>query len=294
MRLAMAITLTTIALAGCQYPGGIVSQPPSSAEVTASYRTLTELPPPAQELVAGVYEFPDLTGQYKPSETVTTYSRAVTQGAAYVVMKALRDAGRGRWFRVTSRRELDDLLKERQIIREQRAAYSGGAPIQPLPPLVFAGLIIEGGIVGFDSNTITGGAGARYLGIGGSTEYRQDTVTVYMSAVSTQTGEVLKTVTARKTISSYGLQGGVFKFVGHKDLLEIEAGFTVNEPSHLALQQAVEHAVRALIVEGAVDGLWTFRDPAAGEAAVRQYLADKGRQETVSASAAAPPAGTVE
>jgi curli production assembly/transport component CsgG len=289
---AVLLLAAALTAGGCQYPGGMVAQPPSSAEVTASYRALVELPEPAQELVAGVYEFPDLTGQYKPSENVTTYSRAVTQGAAYVVMKALRDAGRGRWFRITSRRELDDLLKERQIIREQRAAYAGGAPIRPLPPLVFAGLLVEGGIVGYDSNTITGGAGARYLGIGGNTEYRQDTVTVYMSAVSTQTGEVLKTVTARKTISSYGLQGGVFKFVGHKDLLEIEAGFTVHEPSHLALQQAVEHAVRALIVEGSLDGLWSFRDRAAGEAAVRQYLTDKGRQETVSASAAAaPPAG---
>lgn len=277
--LAAAASAAAIVLAGCQYPGRVVvAQPPSTAEVTPTFNELRALPEPAQELVVAVYDFPDLTGQYKPSETVTTYSRAVTQGGSLVLTKALRDAGGGRWFRVIQRRELDDLLKERQIIREQRAAFANGQPAQPLPPLVFAGLLIEGGIVGFDSNTITGGAGARFLGIGGDVEYRQDTVTVYANAVSTQTGEVLKTVMARKTIASYAAQGGVFKFVDYKDLLEIEAGFTVNEPGHLALQQAIELLVRALVVEGAAEGLWRFNFPEPGQVAIDRYFAQKRRQ----------------
>jgi curli production assembly/transport component CsgG len=275
--LAAAVLL----LGGCQYPGGLLAQAPSSAEVTSTYQELAALPEPGQELVVAIYDFPDLTGQYKPSETVTTYSRAVSQGAAMVLTKALRDAGRGRWFRVIERRGLDHLLKERQIIRETRAAYAGGQPVPPLPPLVFAGLLIEGGIVGFDSNTITGGAGARYLGIGGDVQYRQDTVTVYANAVSSQSGEVLKSVTARKTIASYALHGGVFRFISYKDLLEIEAGLTVNEPAQLALQQAVEHLVRALVIEGAADGLWRFRDPTAGAAAIAAYEAEKRRQEQI-------------
>lgn len=270
----LAVLALALTLAGCTNPSSTLSLPPSSAEVTPTHGELLDLPDPAQELVAAVYDFPDLTGQYKPSDTVTTYSRAVTQGGAMVLVKALRDAGRGKWFRVIERRDLNNLLKERQIIRETRQIYAGDGPIQPLPPLVFAGLLIEGGIVSYDSNTLTGGAGARYLGIGGSTQYRQDTVTVYVHAVSTQTGEILKTVTSRKTIASYELTGNVFKFIDYKNLLEIEAGFTVNEPGHFALQQAIEHAVRALVLEGARDGLWGFRDQAAGQAAIESYLAE--------------------
>ena len=271
-----AIALMAAILGGCQYPGELIAQPPSSTEVGASYSELLSLPAPEEPLVVAVYDFPDLTGQYKPSDAVTTYSRAVTQGGSMILTKALRDAGQGRWFRLIERKGLDHLAKERQIIREMRAAYSGGQPAQPLPPVLYAGLLIEGGIVGFDANTLTGGAGARYLGIGGSTEYRQDSVTVYANAVSTQTGEVLKTVMARKTILSVQLQGGAFKFIDFNDLLEAEAGFTVNEPGQIAMQQAVEHLVRALVVEGAVDGLWRFKDEAAGDAAIQRYFAEKG------------------
>lgn len=268
--------VTATAVAGCQYPGRWIAPPPSSSELTRSWRELAALPEPSQELVVAVYDFPDLTGQYKFSDSVTTYSRAVSQGAAWVLVKALRDAGDGKWFRVIERRGLDHLIKERQIIREMRAAYSGGQPVQPLPPMLFAGILIEGGIIGYDSNTLTGGLGANYLGIGGSTEYRQDTVSVYANVVSTQTGEVLKTVMARKTIASVRLQGGVFKFIDFKDLLQIEAGFTTNEPMHLALQQAIEHLVRAIAIEGAEDGLWRFKDRLAGEQAIARYQADKG------------------
>src|SRR3546814_18226733 len=96
----------------------------------------------------------------------------------------------------------------------------------------------------------SGGAGAAFLGIGGRTEYRQDTVTVYIRAVSVRTGEVLTTVTASKTIASYALGASAFKFVGFKELLEAEAGFTTNEPDQLALKQAIEQAVYAHVLEG--------------------------------------------
>lgn len=101
-------------------------------------------------------------------------------------------------------------------------------------------------------------------------------MTVYANAVSTQTGEVLKTVMARKTILSVQLRGGAFKFIDFDDLLEVEAGFTVNEPGQIAMQQAIEHLVRALVVEGAVDGLWRFKDEQAGDAAIQRYFAEKG------------------
>jgi curli production assembly/transport component CsgG len=278
-----AIALMASLLGGCAYPGELMSQAPSSTEVGQSYSELRSLPAPDAAMVVAVYDFPDLTGQYKPSEVVASYSRAVTQGGAMILIKALRDAGQGQWFRLIERKGLDHLAKERQIIREMRAAYAGGQPVQQLPPVLYAGMIIEGGIVGFDANTLTGGIGARYLGIGGSSEYRQDSVTVYANIVSTQTGEIMKTVMARKTIFSVQLQSGVFKFLDFNDLLEAEAGFSINEPGQIAMQQAIEQLVRSLIIEGAVEGLWRFQDEAAGNAAIARYMADKGATQLVSA-----------
>jgi curli production assembly/transport component CsgG len=273
--------LTTSACAVTPEPP--LATPPTSAETTSTHRELITLPAPERQAVVAVYNFPDLTGQYKPSMDVQTYSRAVTQGAAWILVKALKDAGGGAWFRVIQRVNLDNLLKERAIIRETRVDYAQqtGTQAAPLPPLLFAGVILEGGIIGFDSNTQTGGIGARYLGIGGDTEYRQDTVTVYLNAVSSQTGEILRSVVSRKTIVSQAVSASVFRFVSFKELLEAEAGYTVNEPGQVALTQAIEHAVRALILEGAEANLWGFKDVAAGGAEIWRYEHEKSRQETV-------------
>src|SRR3546814_122363 len=133
---------------------------------------------------------------FKPTEGVQTLSRAVTQGATSILVKALQEAGNHGWFTVIERERLDNLLRERAVIREMRAAYLGEKTLnrQALPPLLFAGILLEGGIIGYDSNTKSGGLGARFLGIGGSTQYREDTVTVYLRAVSVKTGEVLSTI----------------------------------------------------------------------------------------------------
>ncbi len=258
-------------------PPALPMTKPTSAETTATYKVLKDMPKPRQPVPVAVYSYPDLTGQFKASETVSTSSRAVTQGAVWMLVKSLKDAGDGGWFKVIQRANLDYLLKERQIIRETRGrlAQATGQPQPGLPSLLFAGLILDGGIIGYDSNTVTGGLGARYLGIGGDVQYRQDTVTVYLNAISSQTGEILKSVMTRKTVVSYGVRGSVFKFVALQKLLEGEAGYTVNEPGQIALAQAIEHAVRALIVEGALEGLWQFHDQEAGQLAAELYLADK-------------------
>ena len=251
-----------------------MATPPGPVEITPMHMTLRHLPQPERKVVAAVYRYPDLTGQFKPTETITSYSRAVSQGGAAILIKALTDAGNGSWFTVAEREGLDFLLKERAIIRETRDTFLSpdGRKLPPPPPLIYAGIMLEGGIVGYDSNTLTGGAGARYLGIGASTEYREDTVTVSLRAISTQSGEVLKVVTAKKTILSYGISANVFRFIGFRDLLEIEAGLTENEPGVVALQQAIEQAVFSLIVEGSMANLWRFQDPAAGQTVVDQYL----------------------
>ena len=167
---------------------------------TQTQTLLNQLPPPQRPVAIAVYGFTDQTGQFKPSETGQTLSRAVTQGASSILVKALQDAGNRNWFTVVERERLDNLLKERQIIGEMRKRYLGEQEVDPnaLPALLFAGVLLEGGIVGYDTNTVTGGAGAAFLGIGARTEYRQDTVTVYLRAVSVRTGEVLADVTAPK------------------------------------------------------------------------------------------------
>ena len=68
--------------------------------------------------------------------------------------------------------------------------------------MLFAGILAEGGIIGYDTNILTGGAGASVLGITGNTQYRKDVVTVSLRFVSVQTGEVLLSVANTKTITS--------------------------------------------------------------------------------------------
>ena len=244
---------------------------------TQTQELLNGLPSPQRPVAIAVYGFTDQTGQFKPTETGQTLSRAVTQGASSILVKALQDAGNRGWFTVVERERLDNLLRERQIIGEMRKRYLGEQEIDPnaLPALLFAGVLLEGGIVGYDTNTVTGGAGAAFLGIGARTEYRQDTVTVYLRAVSVRTGEVLANVTTSKTIASQALGASAFKFVAFRELLEAEAGITSNEPDQIALQQAIEKAVYGLVLEGVELDLWRFEDMAAAQPLMAAYRAER-------------------
>jgi curli production assembly/transport component CsgG len=158
-----------------------------------------------------------------------------------------------------------------------RSQYLGEKTVNPqaLPPLLFAGVILEGGIIGYDTNTVTGGIGASELGIGGNAKYQQDTVTVSLRAVSVKTGEVLANVTASKTITSYGVDVNVFKYVGLDSLLQTENGFTTNEPGLVALQQAIDKAVYGLILQGVDLKLWNFEDTKAGWPALWRYRQER-------------------
>lgn len=244
---------------------------------TQTQLLLNDLPAPERQVAIAVYGFSDQTGQFKPNESGQTLSRAVTQGAGSMLVKALQEAGNRNWFTIVERERLDNLLKERQIIREMRQRYLGEEEIntQALPALLFAGVLIEGGIVGYDTNTLTGGAGAAFLGIGARQEYRQDTVTVYLRAVSVRTGEVLTNVTASKTIASEAIGASAFRFVAFRELLEAEAGFTTNEPDQVALQQAIEKAVYGLIMEGEELDLWRFSDKQKAAPMISSYRAER-------------------
>jgi curli production assembly/transport component CsgG len=220
--------------------------------------------PPIQgkKVTIAVYNFNDKTGQRKPADHIANLSSAVTQGGEVWVIKALQDVGGGTWFEVVERVGMDNLIKERQLIRNTREVYEKELPNGPTPlkPMLFAGLILEGGIVGYDSNTAVGGVGARYLGIGAQTEYRIDTVTIVMRLVSVSTGKVLMSIATEKTIASYRSGADIFKFLDlGTRLVESEAGFSVNEPVNYAVRAAIEAGVVELVYEGERKGLWEFR-----------------------------------
>jgi curli production assembly/transport component CsgG len=257
-------------------------QPIKSAKAQLEYKTqiyedLVSLPPPKEPIILVVYKFRDQTGQYKPGLGTTGWSTAVTQGATSMLIKALQDAGAGKWFTVLERESLPNLLNERKIIRQTRKQYEGGDPKgnPALPPLLFAPIMLEGGIIAYESNLLTGGLGARYLGIGGSTKYQRDNVTIYLRAVSVKNGRIIKSVNTSKTIFSFSMDGSVFKFIGFQELLEAEAGFSTNEPPQMAVLEAIEKGVYSMIIEGVTEGLWSFEDPVQGRQYVANYLREK-------------------
>lgn len=258
----VAVLASTVLLAGCfNYlaPFGVTKEAHPGLQ-SAQYSELKRLPPPQEKIVAAVYRFRDQTGQYKASDNMASWSTAVTQGATSILMRALEESG---WFIPIEREGLSNLLNERQIIQSIRAQHTGpdGEPLGPLPPLLYAGVLIEGGIIGYDTNVMTGGLGARYFGTGGAGQYRQDQVTVYVRVVSTQNGRVLKTVHTTKTIVSQKLDGGVFRYVDVKRILEGETGYSLNEPPVLAVTEAIEEAVKNLIIEGVRENLWALQNP---------------------------------
>jgi curli production assembly/transport component CsgG len=217
-------------------------------------------PPAAGPIPVAVYGFRDLTGQRKSQPLIASLSSAVTQGADAYLIKALQDVGDARWFTVLERVGLDNLIKERQMIRQMREAYQG-RDAKALPPMIFAGIIMEGGIIGYDSNTMTGGTGLRIWGIGASQQYQSDTVTVNLRTVSVSTGEVLTSVTVTKTVLSYVDKFGVLKFVDNGQTgIEGEIGGSVNESINRATSMAVQAAVIGTIREGARKGHWAFRE----------------------------------
>lgn len=242
-------------------------------EMTPYTKQLKELPAPEDKIVIGVYKFKDQTGQYKMAENGSNWSTAIPQGTTSILLKALEDS---KWFRPIERENIGNLLNERQIIRSTRKEYEvakDGKTIisDQLPPLLYAGILLEGGIISYDSNVMTGGIGARYFGIGGGTQYRQDRVTVYLRVVSSMTGEIMKTVYTSKNILSTTVNGSFFRYIDTDRILEAEMGFTQNEPVSLAVTQAIEKAVYTLILECVEDG--TFRIEKVHEKEVKDLLA---------------------
>ena len=264
MKRLLILLLVTTSLAGCaviQSTGLSETDPTLTEQRKGVKKEFDTVPPPGsgKPISVAVYAFKDLTGQRKPQPGVASFSTAVTQGPEPFLIKALQDVGQGRWFEVVERVGIDNLVKERTIIKQMRDTYEGPKAKQ-LAPMQFAGIILEGGVIGYDTTTTSGGAGVRVFGIGKQTQWTQDVVTVSLRAVSVNTGKVLASVTVQKTILSTADSATALKFFDQAtQSFEAEVGLTINEPGTYALKSAIEMSVVELIKEGERKGIWDYK-----------------------------------
>ena len=200
--------------------------------------------------------FKDLTGQRRSNSTFALFSTAITQAPEAFLIRALKHTSGGEFFRVVERVGLDDLTKERQLIRSTRKEFKED---NKMKPLLFAGLLIQGGVISYEANLKSGGAGARYLGVGNSKQYREDTITISLRLVSVSTGEVLTETLVSKSIISTSISQDIFRFIETgTELVEIEGGVSENESVSIALQKAIETGVLNIIKTGIERGYWKY------------------------------------
>jgi curli production assembly/transport component CsgG len=279
------LKLTTIALAlslaGCAAVRplekvNIHDQPKVLESIVKEIDTLPA--PNGPKIAVAVYGFKDLTGQRKNSQTLSLFSTAVTQGAEAYLIKSLQETGNRQWFTVVERVNLDNLLKERQMVKQTREIYEG-ANAKPLPPLTLAGVILEGGIIDYNSNVLTGGTGFAVLGIGPYTQYTQDQVVISLRLVSVQTGEVLTSVTIEKNLLSTQDGATVMKFYNQNTrTFELDSSQSFNEPGNYALRSAIEQGIVELVKRGENLGLWKYKE--ASNELVQKETPSKGTAET--------------
>lgn len=249
MRIPTIMLASTLILSGCSMvpkPENYNFEAAKIDERSSIMQQLHERPQPKSPIPVTVYAFRDQTGQYKPQENVSSFSTAVTQGGTSMMIQLLLDSG---WFAPLERENLQNLLTERQIHGKARNDNN-------LPPLSEARLLLEGGIISYDTNVTTGGLGAEYFGIGLSEMYREDQVSVYMRAVDVHTGQVLLSVSSTKKVFSIEMRAGLFRYVSLNRLAEAEGGFTMNEPVQNSVQRAMETALVELIEKGQDRGFW--------------------------------------
>ncbi|NGA65433.1 curli production assembly/transport protein CsgG [Escherichia coli] len=253
------LLVAVMLLSGCLTAPPKEAARPTLMPRAQSYKDLTHLPAPTGKIFVSVYNIQDETGQFKPYPA-SNFSTAVPQSATAMLVTALKDS---RWFIPLERQGLQNLLNERKIIRA--AQENGTVAINnriPLQSLTAANIMVEGSIIGYESNVKSGGVGARYFGIGADTQYQLDQIAVNLRVVNVSTGEILSSVNTSKTILSYEVQAGVFRFIDYQRLLEGEVGYTSNEPVMLCLMSAIETGVIFLINDGIDRGLWDLQSKA--------------------------------
>jgi len=239
--------VTIVNKAECFSKSAFVNQPVTDA--------ITEIGVANVQPIVAVYKFQDLTGQRKSIDGYASFSTAMTQAPETYLIRALKQSG---FFRVVERGGIDHITRERQIIRSTRQKFDDKTEELPL---LFAGILFEGGIIDYNTNLVSGGVGARYLGIGNSKQYREDTVIVAMRVVSVSTGEVLLENLTTKTILSVGLSNDFFRYIADgTKLVEFETGNAMNESKSIALQTAIEVGIVNIIEQGIEQGYWSVKE----------------------------------
>ncbi|WP_460911815.1 CsgG/HfaB family protein [Spirosoma areae] len=216
------------------------------------------LPPPKEKIAAAVRKFRYLTDEHKqirtkPSKTMP--QAAIAQDYTSLLIKTLEESG---WFTPV---EYDNVIS---LLSERRDTQSNGAPSKvdekPAPP---ATVFLEGGILAYETTTLSDEHAIEYFGGNSPKQYQQDRVTVYLRAVSTQSGKILKTLYTTRTIYSQQVNPALFRFVWFKEPYKAETGLTSVIPGELSVMEAIKQAVQGLIIEGVRDGVWLPIDKAA-------------------------------
>jgi curli production assembly/transport component CsgG len=296
----LSLIVLLILLSGCavSQKTGLIEEKPKLIKNQMT-KELDSVPPPADgKITVAVYSFADKTGQRKQVPGIASFSTAVTQGGDALLIRALQDVGRESWFDVVERGNLDNLTKERLIITQMRQAYEG-ANAQKLMPLQFAGMIIEGGIIGYDSGLESGGSGYNFLGIGPTTQYSKDVITISLRAVSVNTGKIVATVTVTKVVYSTADAIAIFKSIDPGNvnsiisqiganntgsqsavagIFQFESGITINEATTIALKAAIESSVVELIKEGERKGVWDYKYPLVPEKAWYEFSKEENKK----------------
>ena len=219
----------------------------SNIDTENAFRT-KDLPLSLGKIKAAVYGFGDYSGQRKQAPS-STFSTAVTQGAENYLIKSLLSS---QWFLLYERTKLNNLTTERKILQHSLGERSA-------PNLQVASVLFEGGIVSYDFNVKTGGSGARLLGIGASTKYREDLIGVSLRVVRITDGAILHNVNCTANAFSKSRDFGVFSYVDEDKILELETGRVFNLPIQTALSEAIDRCVVDIVLEGIKYGSWRLK-----------------------------------
>ena len=254
MKIKLLIGCTVVLLGGCSAFNPLPAVTPAQLNTpTETAIELMSLPKPKGKIPVSVYSFRDQTGQYKPQAGVSSFSTAVTQRATSILIQALSDSD---WFSPVEREGLQNIITERKIINKSYAINAVNGVRKKLPTLKTASIILEGGIIGYDTNIRAGGAGMEYFGIGAAELFREDQISVYLRAVDVRTGRILLSVSTNKRVLSQEMSAGLFRYVSYKKLAEAEIGYSTNEPMQQCVTQAIEKALTSLILKGIDKGVW--------------------------------------
>ena len=246
------IVLISMFLVSCaaKNPGTEFHDSATGRPIDQHLDLLINLPAPDKQISVAVYSFSDLTGQRKPNDNYADLSYAVSQAGNDMLIGILLKAARGQWFKVAERDEL------KAVVQEQTLKAGHG---HKRNKLISADYLLTGGIIGYDSNFVTGGFGARYFGIGASTKYRSDLITIALRLVDTRTGEVILATEAHDTVMSYGFSGGGVRHIAGK-FVELDAGITRNEVLTIITRRAISKSLLQLMEEAVDRKIWKL-DP---------------------------------